>query len=273
MPALCRHRRPRTVAQPRLLPHPGAPAHSPRWAALGWLMLTTTGWMPVPQLAGPTHVFKATFSSEHPPRPHRPYRPPAPPPPVQLQTSEKGLKKLTECFKLYKHVLHDEEVAGVLTSIFAKAKKGSAKAEVKVGEGVGAFCAGLEGWTVLRCACPCCHKWLCLTLWGAEGSRLAASACAVLGPTPTAQPPNTTRRNPINSNPSSFVCTLQALIEEFEAKVTEYAAERAEEERTAEAARQHAERRRGEAAQQALGWAGEGTAALQQTLPGVGEGS
>lgn len=38
---------------------------------------------------------------------------------------------------------------------------------------------------------------------------------------------------------------LQALIEEFETKLTEYAAERAEEERTAEAARLHAERRRG----------------------------
>lgn len=39
---------------------------------------------------------------------------------------------------------------------------------------------------------------------------------------------------------------LQALIEEFEEKITEYAAERAEEERTAETSRTHADQYMGE---------------------------
>ena len=52
---------------------------------------------------------------------------------LQLPMSDKGLKRLCESFKLYKHALHDEEVAAAITGIFAKAKKGSAKAEVKVG--------------------------------------------------------------------------------------------------------------------------------------------
>ncbi|GAB4818223.1 hypothetical protein N2152v2_005269 [Parachlorella kessleri] len=99
---------------------------------------------------------------------------------TQLPMSDKGLKKLCESFKLYRHALHDEEVAAAITGIFAKAKKGSAKADVK------------------------------------------------------------------------------ALIEDFELRLTDFAAERAEEERTDEAARQHAERCRGGRDGQGEAAAGEG---------------
>eukprot|EP00887_Chlorella_sp_A99_P003643 scaffold7.g3643.t1 len=50
---------------------------------------------------------------------------------TQLPTSDKGLRKLCESFKLYKHALGDEEVATAITGIVAKAKKGAAKAEMK----------------------------------------------------------------------------------------------------------------------------------------------
>ncbi|KAL4434047.1 hypothetical protein ABPG75_000488 [Micractinium tetrahymenae] len=50
---------------------------------------------------------------------------------TQLPLSEKGLKKLSESFRFYKHTLHDEEVAAAITSIIQKAKKGSNKQELK----------------------------------------------------------------------------------------------------------------------------------------------
>ncbi|KAL4446838.1 hypothetical protein ABPG77_008082 [Micractinium sp. CCAP 211/92] len=50
---------------------------------------------------------------------------------VQLPLSEKGLKKLSESFRFYKHALHDEEVAAAITGIIQKAKKGSSKQDLK----------------------------------------------------------------------------------------------------------------------------------------------
>ena len=68
---------------------------------------------------------------------------------------------------------------------------------------------------------------------------------------------------PSTSRMCELAAALQALIEDFELRLTEYAAERAEEERTEEAARQHAERRRGEQGNCAYG---EGMVRDGQTL-------
>lgn len=51
---------------------------------------------------------------------------------MQLPLSDKGLKKLNESFRHYKHALGDEEVAAAITAIIQKSKKGGAKAELKV---------------------------------------------------------------------------------------------------------------------------------------------
>lgn len=50
---------------------------------------------------------------------------------TQLPISDKGLKRLADGFKLYKHSLHDAEVAAAFAGIVTKAKKGEKKPEVK----------------------------------------------------------------------------------------------------------------------------------------------
>lgn len=81
------------------------------------------------------------------PRPCHSSNPPpstlAPAPAQQLPISDKGLRKLSEGFRYYKHALGDEEVAAALTAIIQRCKKGSAKAELKVGAAGG---AGGWGW-------------------------------------------------------------------------------------------------------------------------------
>ena len=106
MPALWRHRGPRPVAQHCLLPHPGGLLHALESRSLAGRGLrgaqgARAGW------------------GEHPPpkRSHAspPIHPPThltPTPPLQLPLSDKGLKKLSESFRLYKHSLGDEEVSG-----------------------------------------------------------------------------------------------------------------------------------------------------------------
>lgn len=49
----------------------------------------------------------------------------------QLPLSEKGVRKLAECFKLYKAALADGEVADTIAGILAKAKKSAAKQDLK----------------------------------------------------------------------------------------------------------------------------------------------
>jgi condensin complex subunit 1 len=50
---------------------------------------------------------------------------------IQLPISDKGIKKLVEGFNFYKNALADEETAGILLSIVAKAKKNASKPESK----------------------------------------------------------------------------------------------------------------------------------------------
>jgi len=50
---------------------------------------------------------------------------------TQLPISDKGLKRLADGFKLYKHSLQDAEVAAAFAGIVTKAKKGEKKPEVK----------------------------------------------------------------------------------------------------------------------------------------------
>ena len=49
----------------------------------------------------------------------------------QLPISEKGTRKLAECFKLYKTALADSEVTDTICGILAKSKKNSSKPEMK----------------------------------------------------------------------------------------------------------------------------------------------
>ena len=50
---------------------------------------------------------------------------------AQLPISEKGTRKLAECFKLYKAALADAEVTETIVGILSKAKKNTSKQEVK----------------------------------------------------------------------------------------------------------------------------------------------
>jgi len=50
---------------------------------------------------------------------------------TQLPISDKGIKRLADGFKLYKHSLQDAEVAAAFAGIITKAKKGEKKPEVK----------------------------------------------------------------------------------------------------------------------------------------------
>jgi condensin complex subunit 1 len=50
---------------------------------------------------------------------------------TQLPLSDKGMRKLNECFKLYKTALADAEVADLIASILAKAKKNATKPDAK----------------------------------------------------------------------------------------------------------------------------------------------
>ena len=49
----------------------------------------------------------------------------------QLPISEKGMRKLAECFKLYKNALGDAETAETICGVLAKGKKSATKPEVK----------------------------------------------------------------------------------------------------------------------------------------------
>lgn len=259
VPALCRQPRPRAVALHRLLPHPGAQRSAAaasrllgRSNAALLLAMPPAGFARAAASVCPTARFLTPPSPLT--RSHSPHPLPLPesaPPHPQLPISDKGLRKLSEGFRHYKHALCDEEVAAAITAIVQRAKKGSARAELKVRRA----CWPLR--VLVQEARPR-PGWWCF-----QGG--AAPACSSHGrPGGSWRCLHLPTHPPTHSFPRS---RPQAEIEAFEQKIAEYAQERADEERTAEEARRHAEERAGGASQAR---SGDDVSAMRRQLGGMG---